>query len=66
MVCVSRVVSSFEDIVSTEIALLFLGGNNLTVLGLCPVKKGIGAEAGTGEVIAPSGRHDEGDCLPEG
>ncbi len=56
-----------EDIVTTEMAVLFLGGNDLTVLGLCPVKKGIGveAEAGTGEAIVLSGRH-EGDCLPEG
>jgi hypothetical protein len=29
------------------------------------VKNGIGAEAGAGEAIAPSSRH-EGDCLPEG
>ncbi len=65
MVCVSRVVSLFADIVATEMTLPFLGGNNLTVPGWCPVKKGIGTEAGTGVVIAPSGRH-EGDCLLEG
>ena len=45
MVCARRVVSSLEDIVTTEVALSFLGDNNLTVPGWLPVKKGIGAGA---------------------
>ena len=48
------VVSSLKDIVTTEMALLFLGDINLTVPGWCPVKPGIVAAAGgTVAVIAP-------------
>ncbi len=43
MVCAWRVVSSSEDIVTTEVTLPFLGGNSLTVPERRPVKKGIGA-----------------------
>jgi hypothetical protein len=54
VVCALLVVSSLEDIVTTEMALLFLGDNNLTVPGWCPVKPGIVAAAGgTVAVIAP-------------
>ena len=47
MVSARRVVSSLEDIVTTEVTLPFLGDNSLTVPGWLLVKKGIGAEAFT-------------------
>ncbi len=45
LVCAWRVVSSLEDIVTSEMTLPFLGGTSLTVPGWRPVKKGIGAGA---------------------